>query len=266
MRHLMTLALCILPALALGQSAVTVRGPAGASGAAAPGTTPTFAVTETPELAWVANDGTFEASGAGAGSFGGVGSTLAVRAPGGIACVRTRTAVEASYFSAGTGLGWPASYTIIVVVRPETESTPKWLFGASPAGGTNPEMWGSVHIRTGGTLRYTFGNDTVASQGDTGAGAITVGQWHVISHRYTAGSTEAEIWVNGVSKAITTVSTSASAAGGDGASDFSIGRVGEVTSNYADGSYCAAYVWTSDISNADRAAVESAWMAALGIE
>ena len=68
MRHLMTLLLCILPALALGQSAVTVRGPAGAAGAAAAGTTPTFTVAETPEFAWVANDGTFEAAGAGAGS------------------------------------------------------------------------------------------------------------------------------------------------------------------------------------------------------
>lgn len=32
MRHLTTLLLCLLPALALGQSAVTVRGPAGANG------------------------------------------------------------------------------------------------------------------------------------------------------------------------------------------------------------------------------------------
>lgn len=40
MRHLMTMLLCILPALALGQSAVTVRGPAGAAGA--PAASPIF--------------------------------------------------------------------------------------------------------------------------------------------------------------------------------------------------------------------------------
>lgn len=261
--HLIFL-LSLLPVFVLGQTAVTVRGPAGADGSTAPGTTPTFTVSETPEFAWVANDGTFEATGASAGSFAVNGVTFNATAPGGITCTRSDSTVDASWYTAGTGIGWPASYTVVLVVRPEVDNT-RWLFGAGPSTGASADLWGAVHIRSGGVLRYTFGDDTNFSQGDTGAAAVTLGQWHVISHRYTTGNTQAEFWVDGVSKAITPVATSASAAGGDGASDFSFSRLGEVTSNYADGSYCAIYVWTSAISNADREAVENAWISALGL-
>lgn len=264
MRRFLLLTFFCLPALVLGQSAVTVRGPAGAAGASASGTTPTFTVSEAPEFSWVANDSTFGATGAASGSFTANGVTFNAVAPGGIKCTRLDSTVDASWYSAGTGLGWPTSYTIIAVVRPEVDNT-RWLFGAGPSTGASADLWGAVHIRSGGVLRYTFGNGSVFSQGDTGASAVTLGQWHVISHRYTTGNTEAEFWVDGVSKAISTVATSASAAGGDGASDFSFTRLGEVTSNYADGSYCAVYVWTSAISNTDRAAVENAWITALGL-
>lgn len=265
MRHLTTLLLCILPALALGQSAVTVRGPSGAAGAAAPGTTPTFTVTETPELAWVANDGFFEASGDGADQFATSGTAFAVKAPGGLTCARLSQSVSASYFTAGTDLGWPASHTVMTVVRIEDDTTPRWLFGAAPSSGLSQHLWGSLHVRSGGILRYTFGDGTDFSQGDTAAGVVTLGQWHVITLRYTDTSNQAEVWVDGVSRAITTVSTAATSAGGDGASDYSFGRVGEVTSNYAVMSICAHYVWTSSISNADRAAGEGAWMTAMGL-
>lgn len=260
MRLLLAISFVAFGSGALGQTAVNVRGPTGPAGPAAPGSTPTFTVTEQPEFAWVANDATFEATGTAGTSLTVSGSPFAVKAPSGITCARTVITISPAYYTVGTGLGWPASYTIIAVVRFDSIATPSWIFGSAPSGGLNQDIWGGLHARGGGELRYVFGNGTQFSQGDTPPGSVSIGPWYVLTLRYTTGSNQSEVWINGVAQIITPVSTSASAAGGDGVSPFVFGRVGLVSTNPVQGTFCAVYAWTSSISDADRSAVETAWV------
>lgn len=262
MRHLTTMLLCLLPALALGQSAVTVRGPAGVDGADASNATPAPSPSAAPAAVWHPNDDTYAIT--GSASFAVVaGGTVASWVGEGKSVIRFNGSTK---YDLGTDLGFPASYTFIFAIKFDALGS-IYIQGSSPATVNLPKHWGSLGLESDGDLTYYFGDNTNASYGSTTATPISAGTWHVVTMQYTTGNTACVIRVDGVAYATTPLSSAASAAGGDGVSSFRIGHLG----NYTAGNSLVAqlgdwYFWNSAISGADITIVEQALMTAYGVE
>ena len=223
MRHLTTLLLCLLPALALGQSAVTVRGPAGAPGSDGASGSNAAAPLSLPGTPVLQADG----------------STLISAEDGEIASVsgsprllpwQGRTIIQPNggyyYWS---DLAKPSAWTVAAVFRQDSlAAEPRVMGGITSASAT---AWGYLLVRSDGRLEYQFGDGTNFSQGRSPASSIAAGQWHTVVVTYAGGgATEAVVYIDGVSVAVTTISTAASSTAG-AAPIFSCGNGGNISSN-----------------------------------
>lgn len=262
MRHLMTMLLCLLPALALGQSAVTVRGPSGAAGADASNATPAPSPSVSPTAVWHPNDDTYAVS--GSASFAvAAGGTVMPWVSEGKSVIRFNGSTK---YDMGTDLGFPASYTFIFAIRFDALGS-LYIQGSSPTTVNLPRHWGSLGLESDGDLTYYFGDNSGASYGSTSDTPIAAKTWHVVTMQYTTGNTACVIRVDGVAYATTPASSAASAAGGDGVSSFRIGHLGNYTAgNSLVGQLGDWYFWNSAISGADISVVEQALMTAYGVE
>lgn len=257
MRHLLTMLLCLLPALALGQSAVTVRGPAGADG----------------------SDGASGSNAAAPLSLPGTpvlqvdGSSLLSEEDGEIASVsgsprllpwQGRTIIQPNggyyYWS---NLAKPSTWTVAAVFRADALSDQPGVMGGYNGGSAT--AWGFVRVLSAGAVQYQFGDGTGFSAGQSPNSSITQGQWHVVVVTYAGGgATQATIYIDGVSVAVTTTSTAASSTAG-AAPAFGCGNAGNLAGNRVTlAAACIAWGEALDAGEVDT--VTSALQSAFGLE
>lgn len=213
MRHLTTLLLCLLPALALGQSAVTVRGPAGAMPAAQ------LTLPGTPILQ-VDGSSLFSIEDVEAGAPNGSAR---------LSLLNGRTVI----IPAGGRYDWsqlskPGAWTVLALFRQTSlASAPGVMGGYTTASGGSKTAWGAIRVLATGAAQYQFGDGSNFSAGQGPAASISANQWHVVAIVYTGGgATEAAIYIDGASVAVTTTSTAASSSAG-AAPTFSCGSIGD---------------------------------------
>jgi len=220
-----------------------------------PSATPNPSPSVAPTVEWHPNDDTLRAIGSAAFALSS-GTVSTIRSAGKSVVVFNGS----TFYTFGTNLGYPASYTFVFAVHFTTIGAQEYIMGAAPATGANEDTWGGMELLATGQLRYYFGDGAAGSYGITTLAPIAAAKtWYVIAMRYTTGSTECEIWVDGTSYAITTEVTAASAAGGDGVSPFRIGRLGLYSSGLAlNATLGDFYYWDSPLSDANRIIVQDA--------
>jgi hypothetical protein len=159
----------------------------------------------------------------------------------------------------GTQLGRPAEWTIIAAFNPGAVGT-ECVCGSMDAGGGSAKAWGRIDYDGTGTLKYSFGDDTLWSAGaTTDAGLVVANTWVVVTLRYTTTQTVVEFWVDGVSKAVTTTATNAAESSGASRS-WRIAKLGDFNRNF-NGDIGQVLIWNRPLSDGERADVEGVMIA-----
>ena len=141
-----------------------------------------------------------------------------------------------------------ANWTIIAAIRPDSLAATGRVFGARPAGGTIQQTWGAARFETSGKIRAFFGDDTNSRTTETDVSVLTANTWHIISISYGAGDTTTKIWVNGASKAVSSIAGTATDATGATTSAFGIGRWGDYVGDTTPGMYGIMWIWNSELT------------------
>lgn len=248
MRHLLTMLLCLLPALALGQSAVTVRGPAGTNAASA------LSLPGTPVLQ---ADGSTLVS-AEDGELASVTGSPSFLPMNGRWLIKPGTGVF--YWS---NLAKPATWSVAAVFRSDALASQQFVMGGYNAGSAT--AWGTLRVLSAGAIQYQFGDGSVWSVGQSPNGSIVQGQWHTVVVTYAGGgATQATIYIDGASVAVTPTATDASSTAGT-APPFGCGGVGDATGNEV--TYIAACIaWDAALDASQAAAATATLQAAFGLD
>lgn len=161
------------------------------------------------------------------------------------------------FLTCGTALGKPANYTIFIVFRMVNINITQTACGSLDAPGTLTKSWGAVknNSTTPGKLFYTFSDGSNVSQGNTSAAVFTNNTFGIYTEMYTTGQNACEVWSNGISKAITIGTPSATTNSGT-AYDFCLGRFGAYNGVYLHGDIAELIVYSTSFTTTQRAMVE----------
>ena len=213
--HLIFL-LSFLPVFALGQTAVTVRGPAGTGGtdAAAALSLPGTPILQVDGASLLSIEDVEAGSPDGSARLSKFnGRTIIIPAGGRYAW---------------TQLSKPGVWTVLALFRQTSlASAPGVMGGYTTASGGSKTAWGAIRVLATGAAQYQFGDGSNFSAGQSPAAAISANQWHVVAIVYAGGgATSAAIYVDGVSVSVTTTATAASSTAGT-APTFACGSIGD---------------------------------------
>jgi hypothetical protein len=173
------------------------------------------------------------------------------------------TGSGSTYIAYGNAMAKPASFTGFLVVS--SDAANDYPMGCYDNSATNATGW---HI---GRRTPSSETDFLISDGTDGTFVRTTdftwvsGTLYVMSFQYTAGQTTGGIWVNGVSRAVTSVAiggASMSDSNSGTAQTFTLLRSGAYTGTGAfDGRVYRMTIFNSVLSDAVRSDYESALMA-----
>lgn len=182
-----------------------------------------------------------------------------VRNGGGIPYVTFGGGAALTY---GTGLGTPAEWTVIVVSEVTTQN--RYLCANANSSANNKNQWGT--IRTSNNSPPNYGSQVGDGTNGvlcttTGSFSFTLGNIYCLTTKYTTGDNFTRTYVNGAIKATTdttsptgtkpVVSTPASGT-------WAVGAVGAYASLRWIGDVYRVAVWDRPLSDAERAAFETA--------
>jgi len=162
------------------------------------------------------------------------------------------------YFTLGTQLGRPASYSIFLVLVNANDAVNSAPFSSNNSGGAQPSGWGVYANLAGqnGRLFYDFGDDSVGSAGTTNNVVMATGAIAILTQTYTPGDNFVRVYADSVLQATTPSSTAATSVGTT-AYELTVGRLGAYASSgfYFPGDIAQVIVYDHTLSAGDRNAV-----------
>lgn len=155
---------------------------------------------------------------------------------------------SAAFVLPSTVLGAPSEWSIIGAFRVDSLAAKHLVWGSIDSAPTTAKSWGRTRIETNGSVLVTWGDGTLYKTWFSGASKISANTWHVLAIKYNGGgATDIEMWIDGVSIAVSSTAGTATSTGG-AAYDFAFGRSGEQTTDEWLGYIGTVWVWTTALT------------------